>query len=142
MTVSYRASADGLTADQLRGGFFVGWPSGPAPEDHLRILRAATAVELALDEAGAVIGFLTAISDGVSCVYLPLLEVLPAHHGRGIGTALVRRMLDRFRHVYMVDLSCDPAVQPFYARLGLRPTIGMALRNYARQACSPTRLPA
>ncbi len=29
---------------------------------------------------------------------------------------------------------CDPDLQPFYARLGLRPATGMLLRNYDRQA--------
>ena len=31
-------------------------------------------------------------------------------------------------------LLCDPDVQPFYARLGLRPASGMLLRNYERQS--------
>jgi hypothetical protein len=32
-------------------------------------------------------------------------------------------MLDRLSHLYMVDLLCDPETQPFYAGLGLRPTL-------------------
>ena len=90
---------------------------------------------LARDDAtGAVVGFITAISDGVSCAYIPHLEVLPAYQGSGIGSELVRRMLERLRQIYMIDLICDTDVQPFYARLGMQPYTGMILRNYDRQS--------
>jgi hypothetical protein len=49
----------------------------------------------------------------------------------------VRRMFARLAHLYMVDLLCDPELQPFYERLGMRPASGMLLRNYARQSCAP-----
>jgi len=126
---------DKLSPDQLRG-FFLGWPNPPSPEAHLRILRGRAAVEVAIDESsGAVVGFVTAISDGVSCAYIPHLEVLPEYQGRGIGRMLLERLLARLRHLYMIDLTCDPAVQPFYERLGMRPSTGMLVRNYDRQAC-------
>ena len=136
--IVYTDTHESIVAGQLRG-FFVGWPDPPSPEAHLRILRGSFAVALALDEAtGRVVGFATAISDGVSSAYLPHLEVLPEYQGRGIGTALVERLLARLRHLYMIDLTCDPDLQPFYARLGLRPAVAMLRRNYARQACAPT----
>ena len=135
--IAYRDTPDNVTPDHLRG-FFVGWPDPPSPETHLRILRGSAAVELAIDEAsGAVVGFITAISDGVSCAYIPHLEVLPAYQGRGIGSVLLARLLARLRHLYMIDLTCDPDVQPFYARLGMRPSTGMLVRNYDRQSCIP-----
>lgn len=136
-TIGYRDTPDGIAPDQL-AGFFVGWPNPPAPANHLRILRGSAAVALALDAAtGAVVGFVTAISDGVSCAYIPHLEVLPAYQGRGIGTELMRRILGQLRDLYMIDLLCDPDVQPFYARLGMRPATGMLIRNYERQAGGP-----
>jgi GNAT superfamily N-acetyltransferase len=132
--ISYTDSIQGIAAEHLHG-FFVGWPSPPAPAAHLRILAGSAAVVLARDDATSrVIGFITAISDGVSCAYIPHLEVLPAYQGQGIGSELVRRMLARLRHLYMIDLICDTDVQPFYERLGMRPFTGMILRNYDRQA--------
>ncbi len=119
-------------------GFFVDWPDPPSPETHLRILAGSDYVELAIDSAtGQVVGFITAISDGVLSAYIPLLEVLPEYQGQGIGTELVRRLLDRLSHLYMIDLLCDPEVQPFYARLGMHQSTGMLLRNYANQSGSP-----
>ena len=80
---------------------------------------------------GPVIGFVTAVSDGVLCAYIPLLEVLPDWQSRGIGQELVRRMLASLSHLYMVDLCCDPELSPFYTRLGFHPAAGMLQRNYA-----------
>jgi GNAT superfamily N-acetyltransferase len=77
-------------------------------------------------------GFITAVSDGVSCDYIPHLEVLSAYQGQGIGTELIRQMLAKLRHLYMIDLVCDPALRPFYARLGMHTVVGMVMRNYVR----------
>jgi ribosomal protein S18 acetylase RimI-like enzyme len=114
-------------------GFFVGWPNPPSPATHLRILKGSAHVVLALEE-GRVVGFVTALSDGVFYAYLSLLEVLPSHQGRGIGTALMQQVLEQLRQMYAVDVLCDPEVRPFYERVGMQPAGGMVVRNYARQS--------
>jgi len=81
-------------------------------------------------EHGQVVGFVTALSDGVLSAYLPLLEVLPAQRQRGVGTELVRRVLDKVGPRYMVDVMCDADVFAFYERLGFHPSTGGVLRNY------------
>ncbi len=133
--ITYSETLEGISPDSLQG-FFEGWPDAPSPLAHIRILEGSDAVVLALGEDGQVAGYITAISDGVSCAYIPHLEVLPAYRGKGIGKELVRRMLAKLDHLYMVDLLCDPDVQPFYERLGMHRATGMALRNYGRQNCS------
>jgi ribosomal protein S18 acetylase RimI-like enzyme len=127
--IEYSDSLEGVEPPQL-DGFFVGWPSPPSPERHLELLRGSAAVVLARD-GDAVVGFVTAISDGVLSASIPLLEVLPAYRGRGIGSELVRRLLAALDGLYMIDLSCDAELEPFYARLGFRPLErGMGIRNY------------
>lgn len=131
--IRYLDNTDSITPEQLKG-FFVGWPNPPTPATHLRLLRQSAAVVLAVDDAtGVVVGFINAVSDGVLCAYIPLLEVLPAWQGQGIGRLLVARMLARLAPLYAIDLLCDVELQPFYAKLGMRPAIGMMMRNYARQ---------
>ena len=132
--ITYTDSLADVTIDHLRGGFFVGWPNPPSPTTHYRILRNSAAIVLARIEDGTVVGFITAVSDGVSCAYIPHLEVLPAYQGQGIGTELTRQMLAKFRQIYMIDLVCDPELQPFYERLGMRRVTGMVVRHYDRQA--------
>lgn len=133
--IRYLDTIDGITAAQLAGGFFVDWPNPPNPETHLRLLARSDHIVLASDpETNLVVGFISAITDGVLSAYIPLLEVLPGYQQRGIGKELTRRMLDRLRDLYMVDLLCDPELQPYYASLGMRPATGMLLRNYDRQS--------
>lgn len=133
--IVYTDTVDGIDASQLTG-FFVdsGWPTHPTPETHLRLLQNSAEVILAIDETGQVVGYITAISDGILSAYIPLLEVLQPYQGQDIGSELVRRMLDKLQHLYMIDLLCDADVQPFYERLGMQPATGMLIRNYDRQS--------
>jgi|SRR3982074_1909792 ribosomal protein S18 acetylase RimI-like enzyme len=125
--VTYRPSAVGVTADQLEG-FFEGWPKPPTTHTHLEILRGSDHVVLAVDPV-RVVGFITAISDGVLSAYIPLLEVLPDYRQQGIGSELVRQMLEKLRGFHTVDLVCDPELQGFYARFGMKPYTAMIIRN-------------
>jgi ribosomal protein S18 acetylase RimI-like enzyme len=133
-TIRYIESLDGIRPELL-GGFFVGWPSPPTPETHLEILHGSSHVVLAIDEgSGSVVGFVTAVSDGLLSGYIPLLEVLPSHRGRGIGGELMRRMMERLADLYMVDLVCDSDLEAFYERLGMRPAHAMVVRRHERQS--------
>jgi ribosomal protein S18 acetylase RimI-like enzyme len=125
--ISYRASLAGVTADDIQG-FFDGWPTPPTPSAFLRVLSNSTHVVLAYDNR-QVVGFINALSDGELAAYIPLLEVRASHRGRGIGSELVRRMVDILGEMYMVDLVCDDEVAPLYERLGMTRLAGMARRN-------------
>jgi ribosomal protein S18 acetylase RimI-like enzyme len=125
--VEYVTSADGVDPRQLTG-FFEGWPSPPSPEKHLALLRGSSHVVLARD-ADAIIGFVTAISDGEMAAYIPLLEVRPQWRNKGVGQELVRRLLAQLQRFYMVDVVCDPELIPFYERFGMIPLARMARRN-------------
>lgn len=133
--VTYLDTADGIAETHLNG-FFAGWGNPPSPQALLRILQGSDYLVLARnEETGNIIGYITAISDGVSCAYIPHLEVHSAWRGHGIGSELVRRLLEKLRHLYMIDLMCDPDVMPFYERLGFQRYSGMLIRHYERQAC-------
>ena len=125
--MEYLASPEGVEAGDLVG-FFEGWPSPPSPERHLALLRGSSHVILAVEE-GRIVGFVTAISDGVLAAYIPLLEVRREWRGKGVGSELVRRILAALDGLYMVDVVCDPELIPFYERFGLVPLAGMGRRN-------------
>jgi len=134
MMIRYTDSIADVGPGNLRG-FFVGWPNPPSPETHLRLLENSDHIVLAIDdETGNVVGFITAISDGVLCAYIPLLEVLPDHKGQGIGRELTRRMLSVMSGLYMVDTICDPEVAPFYEKFGMERGIGMLIRRHELQS--------
>ena len=132
--IEYREDVNGVQPVHLQG-FFEGWPSPPDAQTHLALLRGSSHVVLAVDAGpGQVVGFISAVSDGVLAAYVPLLEVLPAWRGRGIGSELVRRLFARFENLYMVDLVCDPELEGFYRRFGLVPANAMIRRNFAVQS--------
>ena len=138
--IEFRENADSISQSQLEG-FFEGWPDPPSPQTHLRLLQQSTHVVLAIDsETGQVVGFITAVSDRILAAYIPLLEVLPAYRRRAIGSQLVGRMLQRLEHLYMIDLVCDPGLEPFYEGLGMRRMPAMVVRHHEYQpGAAPTQ---
>lgn len=85
-------------------------------------------------EKNKVIGFITAISDGVLSAYIPFLEVLPEYQNKGIGMELTKRMLEELGDLYMIDLLCDQNLQPYYKKLGMHEATGMLVRNHQNQS--------
>lgn len=130
----YKKSLDGISSEML-AGFFVDWPNPPSPQTHLRLLKNSSKVFIAYDvETNQVVGFITAISDGVLSAYIPFLEVLPAFKNRGIGQELVKQMLTELNDIYMIDLCCDDGLVPYYEKFGMIKANGMLIRNYERQS--------
>lgn len=129
--IEYTETLTGLKPEMLEG-FFVGWPAAPSPDQHLAVLRGSHRAVVALLD-GQVIGFVNMISDGVLTAFIPWLEVRPEHQGQGIGTELMRRVLEGTEHLYSIDLLCDAELQPYYEKkFGMSPVPGMGLRH--RQA--------
>lgn len=132
--IEYSNNLESINEDQL-SGFFVSWPNPPSEKTFLKLLKNSYKVIMAKDQ-GRVIGFITAISDGVLSAYIPLLEVLPDYQGRGIGHELVLRMKEELSHLYMIDLICDEGLISYYEKLGMTKATGVMIRNYQKQnAC-------
>jgi ribosomal protein S18 acetylase RimI-like enzyme len=132
--IEYQDNLVGIEPEMLTG-FFAGWPTPPTPETHYRVLQGSNRQILAVDpDAGRVVGFITAICDDVLAAYIPLLEVLPEYQSRGIGSELVRRMLNALEGFYMIDLVCDENMRTFYERFELIPVLGMVRRNFSAQS--------
>ncbi|MBG0827119.1 GNAT family N-acetyltransferase [Planomonospora sp. ID67723] len=124
--IRYTDAVDAIRAEQLQG-FFVGWPRAASPEQHLAVLRGSHRAVVAVDDGtDRVVGFVNMISDGVLTAYIPWLEVLPDYQDRGIGSELMRRILDGAEHLYSVDLLCEASLQPYYERFGMLPVPGMS----------------
>ena len=71
-----------------------------------------TAFENSLAVLGAydgdkLIGLLRVVGDGVSIVCIQDILVLPEHQKKGVGTALVKNIMERFKNVYQMSLMTD-----------------------------------
>lgn len=130
----YQLSIEGISPDMLQG-FFVNWPNPPTLEKHLKVMENSSKVVVAIDESkNKVVGFITAISDGILSAYIPLLEVLPDYKNQGIGKELIRLMLEELGEIYMIDLMCDENLQSYYETFGMFKSTGMIIRNYQSQS--------
>ena len=107
--------------------FFEGWPNPPGQDRFAAAIEGSYAVEVAVVDT-AVVGFVNAISDGVTTAFIPWLEVVPAYRGQGVGHELMRRIVGRLWNAYSIDLVCDPGLVPFYRDLGMAEITGMGLR--------------
>lgn len=132
--ISYKVYCDDLKQLEIGDGFFEGWPNPPSKEKHRKILEKSYKSLVAIDEkSNKIIGFINAVSDEVLSAYIPLLEVLPEYQKQGIGSELIKKMLEELNDFYMVDLCCDESLQSFYKKIGMMKSQGMICRNYNYQ---------
>ena len=131
MTIRYTKEI-GLITSQMLSGFFVDWPNYPNQETHLEILHKSYVAWIALD-GNRCVGFVNALSDGIFYAYIPLLEVLPEYQGKGIGSELIKRIIDSLSGMYAIDVVCDEYIAPFYESKNFKRRAGMIKRNYKNQ---------
>lgn len=109
--------------------FFVGWTKRPPQEIFEKILTNSSVTVTAV-ESGKIIGFATALTDGALAAYISLIEVLPEYQGKGVGSAMMKRIMERLGDIYMIDTVCDENLVGFYEKFGMKPGIAMMKRNY------------
>lgn len=129
----YKVEVNNISPEMLTG-FFVNWLNPPSPQTHLKLLKNSDKCVIAIDDnTNRVVGFVTAITDGVLSAYIPLLEVLPEYQNQGVGKELVRRILEELQDFYMIDLMCDEKLQTYYKKFGMIKSTGMIVRNHKMQ---------
>ncbi|MEX1262443.1 MAG: GNAT family N-acetyltransferase [Actinomycetota bacterium] len=130
--ITYVDDPADLTLADL-ASFFEGWRGAPAPERCLASITQADACVLAFD-GDRLVGFATALTDRALFAFIPLVEVVSSHRGRGIGSELVRRVTVAFGPIYGTYLCCDENTVGFYERLGFDRVVGMVRRDLSAAA--------
>lgn len=107
-------------AEILRLYASVGWT---AYTDHPEVLRrgfANSMLTLAAYEGDVLCGIVRAVGDGYTIVFVQDILVLPEYQRRGIGTALLQAVLDRYSQVRQIELAADqtPESAAFYKSMG------------------------
>jgi ribosomal protein S18 acetylase RimI-like enzyme len=115
--VDWRALKAALAADAF--------DNGRTPAQLEAAFAASFAVVFA-QVSGEVVGKARLLSDGISNAYLVDVWVATPHRGRGIGSAMVRRLLDRVPGQHVALFTSDR--EAFYRRLGFEvERVGMSL---------------
>ncbi len=112
----------------------VGWT---AYTDDLAALErgfAHSLLVLAAYDGEELLGILRAVGDGETIIFIQDILVFPAQQRKGVGTALVREVLDRYRHVRQIELITDntPETEAFYKALGFRPLSELGCCGFMR----------
>ena len=97
-----------------------GWSSAEKPDALMNHLRRSHTVVSAW-EGDHLIGLGNVLSDGQLVAYYSHLLVLPDHQGRGLGTRIARRLMERYRDFHQQVLLADGQALAFYERLGFQP---------------------
>jgi len=96
------------------------WWSGPLDRVLAARIVAGSHAFAVAEEDGSIIGMGRAISDRVSDAYIQDLTVDERHRGRGIGTRLVRALVQRLNDdgLFWIALIAEKNSHPFYEPLG------------------------
>ena len=75
---------------------------------------------LAAFEGNQQLGIIRAVGDGHTIVFVQDILVFPEHQRKGIGSALLQAILDRYNHVRQVEQATDNTPKPiaFYKSMG------------------------
>ena len=102
--------------------------------------RTADKVEAAIGHGQAVgawdgerlIGFARSVADGSLRAYIEDVVVQPAYRRRGVGSALVERLLEALSDIDLVSLFCDEAFVGLYERNGFTRTRQVVMHRKGR----------
>lgn len=94
-----------------------GWSSAKKPQELYSALLGSDSLGTAWD-GERLVGLGNAISDGHLVVYYPHLLVHPQYQGRGIGTRLMRLLMDRYQGFHQHMLVADGRAIEFYRKCG------------------------
>ena len=99
------------------------------------LVRSSFVFTVAVDATtGKAIGMGRAISDGISDAYLQDLVVLPEYRGLGVGTGIIKALVDTCisRGITWIALIAEPGTENFYLPNGFSRMAGYVPMRYTR----------
>ena len=109
-------------AEILRLYASVGWTAYTDQPEVLRKGFENSMLTLAAYEDDQLLGIIRAVGDGHTIVFVQDILVFPEHQRKGVGSALLQAILDRYSHVRQILLATDntPKTIAFYKSMGFR----------------------
>ena len=100
----------------------VGWTAYTDQPEVLRKGFENSMLHLAAYEGDLLLGIIRAVGDGHTIVFVQDILVFPEHQRKGIGSALLQAIVDRYSHVRQIELATDntPKTIAFYKSMGFR----------------------
>ena len=100
----------------------VGWTAYTEAPETLRRGFEKSLLVLAAYEDGKLIGLIRCVGDGETIVFVQDILVFPEFQRRGIGSALLREVLEKYASVRQIELCTDdtPKTVAFYRSMGFK----------------------
>ena len=112
----------------------VGWTAYTDQPSVLAQGFAQSLLTLGAYEEGKLIGLVRTVGDGCTVVLVQDLLVFPSHQRQGVGSTLLREILNRFSQVRPIQLATDntPKTLAFYKSLGFWEMSELDCRGFMR----------
>lgn len=112
----------------------VGWTNYTDRPDMVRMAYENSLCILGAYIEKQLVGIIRAVGDGASIVLIQDILILPEYQHQGIGTLLMKELLNRYRFVYQLELMTDnvPETVAFYKSLGFSAADECGCRAFIR----------
>ena len=112
----------------------VGWTAYTAEPEKLRLGFENSLFTIGAYENGELVGLIRAVGDGQTIVFIQDILVFPEHQRRGIGSLLLKAVLERYAHVRQIELATDNTEKTaaFYKSLGFAPMAELGCCGFMR----------
>ncbi len=122
----------------------VGWTAYTTSPETLRKGFENSLLTLAACEGDTLLGIIRVVGDGHTIVFIQDILVFPQYQRRGIGSALLQAILDKYRDVRQIELATDdtPKTKAFYKSMGLREFSEYGCCAFMRVSTPPPALPS
>ena len=100
----------------------VGWTAYTEHPDVLRKGFENSMLTLAAYDGEELMGIIRAVGDGYTIVFVQDILVFPENQRKGIGSALLQAVLDKYSHVRQIELATDNTEKTvaFYCSMGFK----------------------
>lgn len=111
-----------------------GWTAYTGKPEVLEKAVSNSLFTLTAHRGEEVIGFLRAVGDGLTIVYIQDIIVLDKFRRQGVGSELLKRTLEKFKNVRQILLLTDEQKDTisFYESAGLRQTKDLKLTSFIK----------
>ena len=118
MTICELTTFDLDTILNLYSG--VGWTNYTDKPEMVKKAYENSLLTLGAYDSNQLVGVIRTVGDGFSIVFVQDILVLPEYQRKGIGTQLLREVIERFSTAYQITLMTDntPKTISFYQSLG------------------------
>lgn len=112
----------------------VGWTAYTEHPDVLRNGFEKSMLIMTAYKDEQLMGIIRVVGDGHTIVFVQDILVFPEHQHKGVGTALMQAILDRYSHVRQIKLATDNTSKAiaFYKSMGFWEMSEIGCRSFLR----------